>query len=407
MAKTVSKTKLKESKFLSSPMLDGLKLGIQIGDEIPDIVEFRRQIEDSDLPLFTGPKLLGFKLKGRSTLKITFNYWKNRYYFNVEGNPISFLYGGNQVGTVHLLDLVNQMFNHIELLLEKKHNIRFPQTLKRCVQSKNIYIYGMSFALYTNPMALSANDGTSSQLISCLSHFYQFVDIDTDNVYRIEDELGVNLVQDGQTSLRFERKSGANFYWSLGIYDKGEEQRARGKPVLPSVVNRLRLDLTLKSHWFCKNRLRTLDDICAKHGDDYEFWVYSLFAKILTDLRLHYIAKFTTLDRPINCGNYKKAYGMYKKGHPMGKKAIEFFLKQGYDFSLSYRFHRVAKLAYFSLGLPLNIKHALLDNPKKAAVLMEDWLQKPKVNTAFHTILEILQSLEIDTDFPKYRPSEI
>lgn len=407
MASKATKTTKKEGLLLSSPMLDGLKLGIDLGEEeSAEIMEFRSAIEQSDLSLFTGKNLLGFKLQDQSTLTLSINRWRNRSFFNLEGNPISFLYGDNQVGTTQLSKLIYSVFRRIKHLLKEEHRIQLPGIILKSVKSKEVFIHSFAFATYTNPLESLAYIGVG-QLISSLAHLYQFVDLEKNDPYRIGDELGVRVIQEGPTSLRFERISFANVYWTLGIYDKGVEQQSKGKSILPDINNRLRLDLTLKANWLKKSRFKTLSDICNKYEDNYEKWVNSLFIKALSDLKLDYVLAAPKPFESVVCGNYRKAFGLYKKGKPMGKEAIAFFNKQGFDFSLSCRFHYVAKLAHLTLGMPIELKMQLLDNPVKAGPLVNKWLETNQSTENFEAVIEVLRSLEIDTDFPKYRPSEI
>lgn len=394
-------------RILSSPMVDGVKCGTdmtnttnELSSEITrqEFDRFRQKVVDHvpEEQRFTGKNVVGFKLKGKSQVKISLTQWKNRYYFNVEGNPISFSSGQNQVGDVNLTHSITSFYYKINKEL-KLLGMVLPRSVKQAVASLDIYIHSLTFAAYTLPL----NNAVISKLVGGLAHIYNYADLNDQDCVTIARELKLRVQLEGMESIRFDRKVGSNKYWSLALYNKVLEQQAMGIACIEDAKDRLRLDLNLKSAWFANNRLYKLKDIHLKYGNDYKQWVTKLISQALNDIMLQYILSFPTLDL-IDLGKYEREFARWEKGEKITNfLAKEWFARQGLNLGLSYRLHRAAHMARLTLGMPEPVRDLFLNGSELAALELAKWMKSGYVKE-FIPLQERAASFLPDLSFPLF-----
>ena len=395
------KTNMKNERYFSSPMLDGIKVGIKLPDldqdtetkyHLDNMVE---KLQEIGCSVTVGKTSTSFKLKYITFATLTLNHWRGETFLNIECNPVSFLYGHNQIGKMQIDKLLDKVFAKINAILLKKTGLGLPDAVNQHIADRMVYVHSISFAAYTLPLT-----ATIPNVLAYLSHVYNFADASRTEPYTISSELNTKIYQDSKTSIRFERKTKHYVYWTFALYSKDKEVIDTGKTSVLETKNRLRLDLTLRAQWFAKNRLNTWNDISQKYGENYGEWAHRLFDRVLEDLKLA-IVFAPSIDRSKISIKDQRTFHSWKKGKPLTRKQISDLQSIGIDASVSFRFYSTISFARLALCVPEELRGDFLLNPKKAVGNMHDWLVLNYGKNA-QSLLDDYQPLVVDPDFPKF-----
>ena len=392
---------MKNERYFSSPLLDGIKVGIKLPDleQDPETKDHLDQIvsklQEIDWAVTKAKNAITFKLKYLTMATLTINTWRNETFLNIECNPVSFLYGHNQIGKMQIDKLLDKVFDKIHSILLKKTGLGLPVAVLQCVLDRMVYIHRISFAAYTIPLNV-----TIPKALAYLNHVYNFADISGEDPYTISSELNTKIRLDGKTSLRFERRTKHYVYWTLALYSKDQELSDSGKSPILATDKRLRLDLTLRAQWFTKNRLPTWEAISQKYGTDYGEWTHQLFARVIDDIKLN-LAFDPSIPSIAAAITYQRAVHDWKNGKVLTRKQHAVMQKMGVDTSVSYRFYSTINCARLALCIPKDLRNAFLTNKKKAIQNMRDWLEQ-NYEEDEQTLLHDYQPLVVDPDFPKF-----
>ena len=343
-------------------MIDGYKSGLGLKRSELDINEFSTELSDCDYTYLQQVFLklrnvhqtkntLSVKLAMSGTLaRLTLNQWKGKPYLNVEGNPISFITGQNVVGTTNLVLLITKFYKKLMGAIKRQvPEFKTPKSVVLAVRDLDIYVHGLAFAAYTNPLEINGRDGLKL-FLDFLDHCYSFANPMYEKT-TVKEHLGLRVVREGPTSIRFDRFTRKNRYWSLAIYDKVQQlldtgqDSAKGWEQSVYLKDRFRVDLTLHSEWFRKNHLLKLRDIHTKHGNDYHQWAMTLLHKVLDETKVPYVMAVST--DFIDPGKYKKWFKRFiSEGAPVPSMACrEWFIQQGLNVDYGSDFHALISYA--------------------------------------------------------------
>ena len=277
-----------------------------------------------------------------SQVSLCLKKWKGEYYFNVDGNPISFLTGQNLLGTVQLVKLIATFFSTIENAIKRKcSDFELPMSIVTAIETLNIKIHRLAFACYTPELGLK-NWRNISKLVCAIDSVYSaYAALEGMSV---KDYLNVRLVKEGEHSIRFDKMEYKAKSWSLAFYNKALELEETGKVAGSApdwTRNRLRLDLTLSNDWFRRHRCSTLKDVrdAVFKSGGYDQWVFGLFESCLQDLKLTYLLTFNLEN--VRAGKYEKEFRGWMIGNKQRYTAgcLEFFLEQGLDLTIPVNIH--------------------------------------------------------------------
>lgn len=297
--------------------------------------------------------------------KVWCNKTKGKCYFNVEGNPISFLTGQNVVGTVQLPLLILEFYKKVNKAIKAINpDFRLPKSVVRKIKDLDIYINQLAFASYGPELS---SDVSIKILLDAIDHIYSFAlpDLPTSSPCTLKAALGLRVVREGPTSIRFDKFSGKHRYWSLALYDKEQEQKENGRSVPCSLKNRIRFDLTLHNFWFKVNRLPKLSKIHERYGQDYVRWVQGLFKRVLDDVKIGYMLTFQI--KPFM--KESPAFQQWVDNRNLNKVDKARLQLFGLDPALTFMTHVLAATARATFGLDIvAAKYAALgcqENAKK------------------------------------------
>lgn len=361
-------------KLMCKSFIDGLNAGISLENPEIDISK------NTYLYMRKAFLRMGAKSKGKKFLDLTItnpvvgvddakhtklivNEFGGRYYFNVQGNPISFLSGQNVFGYSNLPDLVTSFYKACGRIMKRLwKDFKMPAEIRSTVENMNVYTSRLAVTNYSNKLLLK--DGQLKHFYDNVEHIYSS---HPDGVNRASlcEILGVKLQRDGDYSILFKKtnKYGKNV-WSLRLYDKAEELRSRDIAAPACLGGTIRFDLTLFSPWFSGHKLKTVgaihNHVVKRHGVSsnmdgiYVSWINSLIKFSVNEVKLNYIHS-CRLPRPEDMGEFRDAYLSWQKGTRFSVKdaATEFFRTRGFDMTLPPAFYSVvsgAKSTFHFMG---------------------------------------------------------
>lgn len=445
-SQTGKKTKVKQ---LTSLLLDGSKHGVML-DIAMNSLKSEVSSEDYEYLLSkfklhpsyssnNGKSYIKVRLQG-TLAKVSVNKHNNHFFFNLEGNPISFLTGQNVFGHVELplliLDFYKRVVKAIRLDLDQvdhgsvgpESKFKLPVKIVRNVKNLNLYVNGLSFACYSLPLTEGLT-GSESQatnwkqmkmVFDAIDHIYSFALPDAEAEHStLKESLGLRLVREGPYSLRFDRYVSRNRYWSLALYNKFKEQQDKGRIVNAEACdlswnwteNRIRFDLTFHNFWFQSKKLKKLSDIHYLYGDDYVGWVQSLFNACLSQIGLQYFLSFNLdLDMGAYARDYKRWISSLKRqtSHASVKAspaAKSWFMRQGLNLDISFESHLIAYLGRATFGFNLEqTKEAILGSEQAVQQLSNQFelglksslTPNPNLNPNYQDILGLAHCLKPD-----------
>ena len=393
---------------LTSPMIDGFTGGmkvIEIGSTGMSTEISRgdyEYIHKAILKTANGTEREGncwtvLKLDEVDGVRVECNERRGRFFLNVSGNPISFLTGQNMIGTCDLPLLANNLYRGVAKALKKQvAGFSMPQTIRTAVEELNVSVNGLAFAMYTPELELK--DWTKMKFVLlALDYIYSTRIYGTEQA--IKDYLGLRVSKQGDYSLLIEKRVGAQKYWTVRLYNKHVETTEKAqsigyKQTLQSdwLKNRLRIDLTLYSGFFHRNRLTTMRRIHEVHGKDYAGWAIELARRALDqDARMSYLLAFNVRINHLDKGEYGDWLEDYlnEKADPPTPMCKAWFERQGIDVTLPMGVHTGAALALnmFSLDTRMNRANLLMNRAvlgdsnalRSISKLFRDGIENPSI----------------------------
>lgn len=251
-------------------MLDGMrtgwvmKTGVDVSAEKAAVRNalLKCGAQKSDLELWVSVPGMGSKM--RVCLRQDQRY-RQRFYLNFSGNPVSFLYGSNVYGDP---DPVWQILAACELAMDRIRK-RSKTGLKVAVTRDNLILHSLEFAGYTSKIR------DPQGLINAWDYMYRAASVRPSGatvkdrrILSLARELGVSRMYgddlyDDSFALTVNRSGRAET--RLMVYDKTEEVKSRGRELDAAVATdlkgRLRFDLQLVNWWFNRRRIKTLADL--------------------------------------------------------------------------------------------------------------------------------------------------
>lgn len=389
-----------------SPLLDGCKIGInmtsQVGGENAEI-EYNKLVEifkSKSEDVFTDKNgLVGIYVQGAgSKARLSCSIFRNMHWIWLDGNPISFESGQNMIGNTNVC---RQLLGFIREI-ETRSEIKLPHSVEIAMANLDIHISLLAFAGYTPDLCVKGTKNLS-KFVGVVNHLYHSGSID--GTPTLEKYLNCKVRRDGSQSIRFERKSSNSknsngaIYCVLSMYNK--EIQMRPSPVPEEIKGRLRLDLTLRNEWFRQNNLTKLHLIDSRYGRDYTKWMVDLINKEIKETRLNYLLTFPILNK-IQTGEFDKEYNRWKNGAKIENvDAIEWFINQNLDVSLTYKAHSQAHFARTTVGVPMDIRDALLDGNPEGPKMLAKYLEGD-YNKQFLPVARRAKRLCVDQTFPRF-----
>lgn len=381
---------------LTSPMVDGFNGGMKVMEIESSGLNSELSRSDYDYictaikSTANGTERSGncwttITLEAGDSIRVECNERRGRYFLNIGGNPISFLTGQNLVGTCDLPLLVGRLYRGVGKAIRKEvPSFSMPSGVREAVESMNISVNGLAFAMYTPELELRDWKQVKYILLALDNLYSARIGASTQSV---KDYLGLKVYRQGEYSLLIEKRVGNQKYWTLRLYNKHVEVKdkaiAAGVEAVSSdwLKNRLRIDLTLFSGFFYRNRLRTLADIHQAHGKDYAGWAVELAERAMKkDARIHYLLSFNVMMAGIDRGNYEEWFESYLNGDADVPSVMckNWFENQGIDITLPMEVHAAAAMALESFtradrssGASKLMNRAVIGDRKAARKLAE------------------------------------
>lgn len=409
-----------------TPMLDGCKSGVSMGMDKVSAVDLGTEVTAKEFEYLKRTllsKLNGVSIKnlttanvtsskgksstkdslreGYSMAKVSCNVWKGKYFFNVEGNPISFITGQNVLGVVNLARILDLFYREVEKSIQAiEPTFKLPPSVVKAVEDLDIHIHRLAFACYTPDLGLR-NWKNMNRFFHAIDLIYSGYSMLREQ--SVKDYFELDVVKSGPYSITFVKKDRVSRLWSLGLYNKAVELEEKFQRTAPDwVSHRIRIDLTLHSTWFERNRCKTLKDIVRKFTESYQTWIYGLIQKCMEETKVRYMLGFKTFD--VDPGRYKKAYDDWSNGKEV--KVTEgmaaWFEEQGLDLRIPLNIHMAASAvrATFSLADGVNDKAILGD--KKASTRLATKFEDGLRNGAFLPIAKRAHLLTPDVTFGRF-----
>ena len=382
---------------LSSPLIDGCKSGVSLESGVLATKKDFQYLKHVFLKYLNGGSLkdstgafANVMLHG-SMARLKCHEWGGKYYFNADGNPISFLTGQNIVGTMDATSLISKFYTGIgEAITEEYPSFDMPLSITRPLETGEVYINSMAIAAYTKHLAVK-DWHRIKDLLNAIDFLY--ASVYSDQGATVKEWLGVRVVREGPYSLRFDKMKGKNRYWSFSMYDKISEIEEGPKSFTLSKTEfskRIRLDLTLHSAWFSNNRLKTIRDLSNRVHGDYTSWALSLFGSVMQKLS---IGPLVGIDckmlSSLNTEKYGKELALWKRGKPWSgsHESLEYFARKGVNVKIPFNVLSATALA----------KEALLADEKTRRL----WIEKKRTPLQYKDFMS-LSNLMPDQKFPVY-----
>lgn len=190
-----------------------------------------------------------------SAMMLSLRPGANKAYFNLTGNPITFLSEDNISGYGDASAQISKCFATALGILEANAGHRLPEALKQMIRRGQIYIHSLEFAAYTKEL-------NKKRYLSSVQHVLGQGSRSGDQRTSVCTMLGIRVTQnyDNQTiGLAFPyRKMGDEK--KLLIYDKAAQMQGLTRTSRNFLKNRLRFDLHLDRLWFERRKIRTVAD---------------------------------------------------------------------------------------------------------------------------------------------------
>ena len=409
--------------LISSPMLDKADSGLLI--DTTSTEELSNEITPTDYNYLRRmlKKCIGFnesddrcwayvQMHGTQA-KIGINKYKGKCWFNVEGNPISFLTGQNMMGSLEIQSMTTAFYDLVLKAIKAANpSFKVPKSILEAVATLNLSIHRLAFACYT-PSLQFRNWSMVERLIHIVGEMYSVSLMYKNESYTIPKILGIKVAIDGPMSLRFDAMRNEKRYYSLSLYNKWKEAIDKGKECVPELRDLLRFDLTLHSKWFNYNKIRTLGDVVNRFGSNYSGWVRSLFTQALDEIRLHNIFEYPN-PTEVRVGNYADWYAAWLRDEcvheiPVGNRKdpnrlrYEWFKHQGIDVTLPHVFYLVAAKARAGINISGEHIAAIQDGSLAARRDVARLYIKGVENPDFQRVASKVRRIMPDNNFPSYR----
>lgn len=413
-----------------TPMLDGCKCGSMVGLEkveatelglevtLPEFEYLRKVIilhlngvvtSNSTVAHLHSVQQVAAKASARegySMAKVACTFWKGKYYFNVEGNPISFLTGQNMLGVSSLEKMIRLFYEAIELAIRAKHKkFVFPESITTAIENLDIHIHRLAFACYTPELGLK-DWRNMKRFFDVLDHIYTgYAGLQKKSV---KEYLGIEVSRHGEYSMLFVKRDNNVRQWSLTMYNKAIEIEETSGTTAPDwTANRIRLDLTLQSNWFDRNRCKTLAQLKKRFLlEEYHNWVYELIQRCLEETKAKYLLGFKTLD--INPGRYVKAFEAWSSHADIEVTPLmhSWFLEQGLDITIPLNVHMAASSARANFKLADGANDKAILGDKTAMKRLKDKYEDGLSNGAFLPIAKRAHLIQPDINFGRFTKQE-
>lgn len=253
--------------------IDGVTLGTRLEGAIDlqssEVAKVRRAFKM--FGAIEGDSELVVLIPGRSsTMQLALRrnkFNQNDFYINMTGNPVTFLYKGNNYGFAEADVLI------VRAYLKCLDTVtRIPERIRQAVVDKNINIHSLEFATYTIPVA------DKDRILNAWAYMYRVGDSNKAGMHvSLLDMLNLKMkrkhVTHTSVCLKLMSGDGREEEACLMAYDKAEEIRDKalkeqriGK-VPPDIEHRIRLELQLSYGWFRRRsidgaKIKTLRDLC-------------------------------------------------------------------------------------------------------------------------------------------------
>lgn len=388
-------------------MLDGFRGGINIDVESLGL-EICKKIHDSlrDQLIAAGAR----SLKNETTLNIAAHGTaamvqirevtrivgrektpRSKYYFNIGGNPVSFLSGSNVYGTYQIGPLIRKFFRLIVKRLAEI-NVSIDKEIIESVKSGNISVYNVTFAAYTTYLSsgkpqtdLRVDDGTDpviSNAFVALSQLYNsglpLIKQGKCRRTQLKHTLGLEVVDytppgsSGLANESFQHGIVFKKYWkntpnlglTISFYNKNKERwDNKTEDPIDDLRGRVRIDLMLHNKYLANTKhqvtingqsqeraietLADLEAICTPK------WLANLFKHVIEDqLKLNHVL---TCPNPwqLDKGKYKQAFKCWEQGDldKIGNSAWDYYMDLDLNMNLSPDFYKLAMLGRAQLAL--------------------------------------------------------
>lgn len=271
-------------------MLDGARIGAELEGTIEIskseavivrniLLKAGAEIDEftKELSVTVSNELKGSDSKLMVSIRGHYHKENKKVYLNITGNPLAFVTGSSTYGYAEA-DRV--MITAYRICLEALGT--FPARIMKQIADRNIFIYNLEFAVYTNKIP------DKEQLLSDWNRMYSvacYVNKDGKGYTMVTKLLGIRHEKAHQDHkslcLRIRTRDDSEDCMMLMAYDKADEMRNKAKKrgliaVVPDdVEDRLRLDLNFCRGWFRSHqvdgrKLFTLKDLVRYIEKNYE-----------------------------------------------------------------------------------------------------------------------------------------
>lgn len=243
---------------------------------------------------------------------------KEKWYFNVHGNPVNHRYGTNILGFAEADWQITQIMRRCLDWVAQESGIELPKSLYEKVSIGEVFIHSLEFAAYSKKL-----EGDLGAFIGGWWTMYGMSRVtDPTCLYRsipLDELLGVNTRIDeveykstftvamnesyaadvgsiGPNMARYRKSSTA----SLRFYDKEYEIEQKelvvGERELSIISDRLRVDLQLYNKWFAARRIKTVAQLTLyvkkRYAGDWKQFIISEIGKVVDKACLLYMFSF-------------------------------------------------------------------------------------------------------------------
>jgi hypothetical protein len=242
-------------------MLDGARVGSTLEDvgnielTTDEMVIIKNILVKNKAVYSKGEYVL--HVENKSTMQLVLRkhlHFKNRWYINLSGNPLTFFEGSNTYGWPEADLQVVAAFKYCITYAQRIAKMHFPQRIKEAIVNLEFNINSLEFACYTKQVK------DKDQVLNAWDYMYRVSDsfqgLKHISLEKLLNVKRINTEYENSFSLALLRDK--KYEVLLMLYDKEAQMLSKGLEVPEDIKDRLRVDLGLTSYWFKRRSIRTM-----------------------------------------------------------------------------------------------------------------------------------------------------
>ena len=202
------------------------------------------------------------------TLELQKERGSERWFFNVEGNPIGHFKGHNIRGNPNAALVIRLTYEKTLKWLEEKSGLTLPRSMWAKVEARQIFIHYLEFAAYTAVLKAPV-----TILLNAAQAMFRLSDWKDEKGMHINLDklLGVNSrmhKEEYESSFAvFTVEKGGNPLVGICMYQKDVEMKGSGIRIsdetMKNLQGRLRIDVHFSNRWLTNRKIKTVRDLEA------------------------------------------------------------------------------------------------------------------------------------------------